>query len=54
MNDIHPVLAEVTDRITARSKDSRTAYLTQVRAAGDRGPPPPLPAPPLPEPLWTT
>ena len=38
MNDIHPVLAEVTDRITARSKDSRTAYLTQVRAAGDRGP----------------
>ena len=38
MTDIHPVLAEVTDRITARSKDSRTAYLTQVRAAGDRGP----------------
>lgn len=38
MNDIHPVLAEVTDRIINRSNDSRTAYLTQIREAGDRGP----------------
>ena len=38
MTHTHPVLAEVTDRITNRSKESRTAYLSQVRAAGDRGP----------------
>ena len=38
MNHIHPVLAEVTDRITARSAESRAAYLSQIRAAGDRGP----------------
>ena len=28
MTDIHPVLAEVTDRITARSKESRATYLS--------------------------
>ena len=38
MTNTHPVLAEVTDRITNRSTQSRTAYLSQVRAAGDRGP----------------
>ena len=38
MTHTHPVLAEVTERIAARSKESRTAYLSQVRAAGDRGP----------------
>ena len=38
MTHTHPVLAEVTERIANRSKESRTAYLSQVRAAGDRGP----------------
>ena len=38
MTHTHPVLAEVTDRIANRSTQSRTAYLSQVREAGDRGP----------------
>ena len=35
---IHPVVAEVTDRIIARSKDSRAAYLAQMAAAQASGP----------------
>lgn len=38
MSTTHPVVAEVTDRIIARSNASRTAYLTQVRAAAETGP----------------
>ena len=33
-----PVLSDVTDRIVARSKNSRATYLKQIREAGDRGP----------------
>jgi phosphogluconate dehydratase len=35
---IHPVLAEVTDRITARSAEARSAYLARMRAATLEGP----------------
>jgi phosphogluconate dehydratase len=35
---IHPVVAEVTDRIIARSRDSRAAYLAQMAAAQASGP----------------
>jgi phosphogluconate dehydratase len=35
---IHPVVAEVTDRIIARSRESRSAYLAQVDAAQRSGP----------------
>lgn len=35
---IHPVVAEVTDRIIARSRESRAAYLAQVDAAQRSGP----------------
>ncbi len=35
---IHPVVAEVTDRIIARSRDSRAAYLDQMAAAQAAGP----------------
>ncbi|GAA2146181.1 phosphogluconate dehydratase [Nocardioides koreensis] len=35
---LHPVVAEVTARIVERSAPGRTAYLAQIRAAGDRGP----------------
>ena len=38
MNTIHPVLEAVTDRLTERSRESRAAYLQQIREAGDRGP----------------
>ena len=38
MNTIHPVLAAVTERLTERSSAPRTAYLHQVREAGDHGP----------------
>ncbi|WP_341926509.1 phosphogluconate dehydratase [Nocardioides psychrotolerans] len=34
----HPVVAEVTDRLVARSRPSRTAYLSRIRAAADQGP----------------
>ncbi|MCW2853303.1 MAG: phosphogluconate dehydratase [Nocardioides sp.] len=34
----HPVVAEVTARIVARSAVSRRAYLTRIRAAADQGP----------------
>ena len=36
--DIHPVVAEVTDRIIERSRTPAPAYLDRIRAAGDRGP----------------
>ncbi|RHW26401.1 phosphogluconate dehydratase [Nocardioides immobilis] len=34
----HPVVAEVTARITARSAPGRTEYLARIRAAAGRGP----------------
>lgn len=36
--NIHPVLAAVTDRIAARSRPERAAYLARIRAAADQGP----------------
>ncbi|MBC3192384.1 phosphogluconate dehydratase [Pseudonocardia sp. C8] len=36
--EIHPVLAEVTARVTARSATTRAAYLERIRSAADRGP----------------
>lgn len=35
---MHPVTAEVTQRIVARSRDTRAAYLTQMEAARQAGP----------------
>ncbi|MDH6283892.1 phosphogluconate dehydratase [Prescottella agglutinans] len=35
---IHPVLAEITDRIEKRSRAERAAYLERTRAAASRGP----------------
>ncbi|HEY8374014.1 MAG TPA: phosphogluconate dehydratase [Pseudonocardiaceae bacterium] len=38
MTELHPVVAEVTERIAERSKNTRTAYLERVRAAAAAGP----------------
>ncbi len=38
MNDIHPVVAEVTARIVARSRTEREAYLARLEGAAERGP----------------
>ncbi|MFM2356133.1 MAG: hypothetical protein RLZZ528_1869 [Pseudomonadota bacterium] len=35
---LHPAIAAVTDRIRARSAESRTAYLARIRRAGEAGP----------------
>lgn len=35
---LHSTLAAVTERITERSRDSRTRYLARIRAAGEAGP----------------
>ncbi|MBI1392644.1 MAG: phosphogluconate dehydratase [Alphaproteobacteria bacterium] len=35
---VHPIVAEVTDRVRERSRRTRTAYLAQMRAAASRGP----------------
>jgi dihydroxyacid dehydratase/phosphogluconate dehydratase len=35
---MHPVIADVTERIAARSAGDRTRYLDQIGAAGRRGP----------------
>jgi phosphogluconate dehydratase len=35
---VHPVVAGVTQRIAARSADSRAAYLERIAAAADQGP----------------
>ena len=35
---MHPVVAEVTARITERSADRRSAYLERISAAAERGP----------------
>jgi dihydroxyacid dehydratase/phosphogluconate dehydratase len=35
---VHPVVAEVTDRIVERSRERRTAYLSRVEQAAQRGP----------------
>lgn len=36
--DVHPVVAEVTERIVARSAEGRAAYLAGMAAAAERGP----------------
>ncbi|MDP0399643.1 phosphogluconate dehydratase [Tsukamurella strandjordii] len=38
MTTIHPVLAEVTERVAERSAASRAAYLRKIHAAGATGP----------------
>jgi phosphogluconate dehydratase len=38
MTTLHPVVAEVTERIRARSVDSRAAYLRKIDAANTEGP----------------
>ena len=38
MPDLHPVTAEVTQRIVARSRDSRADYLERMEAARRAGP----------------
>ncbi len=38
MTHMHPVVAEVTARITERSRTERTAYLRRLDAAAERGP----------------
>ncbi|MEM6453589.1 MAG: phosphogluconate dehydratase [Acidobacteriota bacterium] len=38
MQDLHPTVADVTERVRARSRASRDAYLTRTRAAAVRGP----------------
>ena len=38
MTHLHPVVAEVTARITERSRTERTAYLQRLEAAAQRGP----------------
>jgi phosphogluconate dehydratase len=35
---LHPVVADVTDRLVVRSAVGRAAYLAQIRAAAERGP----------------
>ena len=35
---MHPTVAEVTQRIVARSRDSRAAYLERMEAARRSGP----------------
>ena len=35
---MHPTVTRVTERITARSRDERNAYLERIHAAGQRGP----------------
>src|SRR5574337_993527 len=37
MTTLHPVIAEVTERIVERSRDTRTAYLERIDAARGRG-----------------
>ena len=36
--ELHPVIADVTDRIVARSAPGREAYLARIRGAAERGP----------------
>ena len=38
MTRIHPVVADVTDRLVERSRPARSAYLRRIAEAGDRGP----------------
>jgi phosphogluconate dehydratase len=38
MTHLHPVVAEVTARVTERSRAERTAYLQRLEAAAERGP----------------
>ena len=38
VHPVHPVVAQVTTRLEERSRTSRTAYLSRIRAAADQGP----------------
>ncbi len=38
MTALHPVITQTTDRIIERSHPERSAYLSRIRAAADRGP----------------
>ena len=38
MPNLHPVIADVTERIRKRSHDRRAAYLARIEAACGRGP----------------
>ncbi len=38
MSAMHPVITQTTDRIIERSHPERSAYLSRIRAAADRGP----------------
>jgi len=38
MNQLHPVVAAVTQKVTERSTETRSAYLARIRSAADRGP----------------
>ena len=38
MSALHPVVAEVTNRIAERSAETRSAYLERIRAAASQGP----------------
>lgn len=38
MTDLHPTLAQVTDRVVDRSRPHREAYLARIKQAADRGP----------------
>ncbi|MEO8778532.1 MAG: dihydroxy-acid dehydratase, partial [Rhodanobacter sp.] len=37
MTSLHPVVAEVTERLRERSRDTRTAYLERIDASRGRG-----------------
>jgi phosphogluconate dehydratase len=38
VTDLHPTLAQVTDRVVDRSRPHREAYLARIKQAADRGP----------------
>ena len=38
MNQLHPVIAAVTQKVTERSAETRADYLARIRSAADRGP----------------
>ena len=38
MNQLHPVVAAVTQKITERSAETRADYLARTRSAAERGP----------------
>jgi len=38
MNELHPVIAAVTQKVTERSAETRADYLARIRSAAERGP----------------